>query len=258
MNEYQALTPEIQVPKEWPVNGIKNIVEFVVQDAINCYRSGKKLIMTVGNVSAMIKDNGTKPGYVFKKLKEIKDEDTYKIDLIIPVRVTILKHTNIGPNDKKDEAVEYLPMNLKFDHPIAKLVSTNPDRHTVMTIVPDVNKFLLLKGIKGSEKYNYAICTTYRVHNIKWLDDIMTNVESGESTTETSIVNAQQISKNKWDIMCYHCPPQPQRFWYSLEVALPWIITSGIFFMFTTLIYVWISIIQKISLIYNIDRSFRS
>ncbi|CAG17403.1 hypothetical protein CcBV_4.1a [Bracoviriform congregatae] len=176
MNEYQALTPEIQVPKEWTVDGIKNIVEYLVQDAINCHRSGKKFVMTVGNVPAMIKDNGTKPGYVFKKIKEI----------------------------------EYLPMNLKFDHPIAKFVSTNPDRHTVMTIVPDVEKILLLKGIVGSEKYNYTLRTTYRVHNIKWLDDTMSDMETGESTAESFIVNAHQISKNKWDIVGYNRPPQPQ------------------------------------------------
>ncbi|CAH2088838.1 unnamed protein product [Euphydryas editha] len=102
-----------------------------------------------------------------------KDEDTYKIDLIIPARIAILKHTNIGPNEKKEESVEYLPMNLKCDHPIAKLVSTNPDRHIVMTIIPDFEKILLLKGITGSEKYHYTISTTYRVHNIKWLDDII-------------------------------------------------------------------------------------
>ncbi|CAD6244698.1 GSCOCT00013425001.2-RA-CDS [Cotesia congregata] len=210
MNEYQALTPEIQVPKEWTVDGIKNIVEYLVQDAINCHRSGKKFVMTVGNVPAMIKDNGTKPGYVFKKIKEIKNEDTCKIDLIIPARITILKRTNIGPNDKKEEAVEYLPMNLKFDHPIAKFVSTNPDRHTVMTIVPDVEKILLLKGIVGSEKYNYTLRTTYRVHNIKWLDDTMSDMETGESTAESFIVNAHQISKNKWDIVGYNRPPQPQ------------------------------------------------
>ncbi|CAH2088311.1 unnamed protein product [Euphydryas editha] len=139
MNEYQAPIPEIQVPKEWPVDGIENIVKFLLQDAINCHQSGKKFVMTVDNVPAVIKDNRTRPGYI-KKIKEI----------------------------------EYLPMNLKCDHPIAKLVSTNPDRHIVMTIIPDVEKILLLKGITGSEKYNnYTIRTTYRVHNIKWLDDIM-------------------------------------------------------------------------------------
>ncbi|ABK63361.1 hypothetical protein [Cotesia plutellae polydnavirus] len=173
MNEYQALTPEIQVPKEWPVDGIENIVTFLIQDAINCHRSGKKFVMTVDNVSAMVKDNAAKPGFVLKKIKEIKDEDTYRIDLIIPSKITILKRANIGPNDVKAESVEYLPMNLKFDHPIAKLISTSPERHMVATLVPDVEQILLLKGITGSERHDYTIRATYRVHNIKWLDDIV-------------------------------------------------------------------------------------
>ncbi|AEE09488.1 conserved hypothetical protein [Cotesia vestalis bracovirus] len=173
MNEYQALTPEIQVPKEWPVDGIQNIVTFLIQDAINCHRSGKKFVMTVDNVSAMVKDNAAKPGFVLKKIKEIKDEDTYRIDLIIPSKITILKRANIGPNDVKAESVEYLPMNLKFDHPIAKLISTSPERHMVATLVPDVEQILLLKGITGSERHDYTIRATYRVHNIKWLDDIV-------------------------------------------------------------------------------------
>lgn len=71
MNEYQALTPDIQVPKEWPVDGLENIVTFLIQDVINCHRSGKKVVMTVNNVSAVIKENRAKPGFLLKKIKEM-------------------------------------------------------------------------------------------------------------------------------------------------------------------------------------------
>nr|CCQ19270.1 BV12-like [Cotesia sesamiae Kitale bracovirus] len=203
MNEYQALTPDIQVPKEWPVDGLENIVTFLIQDVINCHRSGKKVVMTVNNVSAVIKENRAKPGFLLKKIKEIKDEDTYRIDLIIPSKIIILKHANIGPSDKKAESIDDPPMNLKFDHPITKLISTNLDRHMVATLVPDVEKILLLKGIIDSEKEDYIIQATYRVHDIKWLDDSVYDIETGQSTTESAIVDAQKISKNKWDIVCY-------------------------------------------------------
>ena len=71
MNEYRFLTPDIKVPKQWPVKGIENVITFLAQDAVNCYRSGQQFVMTVANIPTKIIDNEKKPGYVFQKIKEM-------------------------------------------------------------------------------------------------------------------------------------------------------------------------------------------
>ncbi|ACE75474.1 conserved hypothetical protein [Bracoviriform indiense] len=205
MSDYQPLTPEIKVPREWPVESMQNIIVLLAQDAICCHRSGKKFAMTVGDVSAMITDNGTRPGYIFKKIKQIDDENIYRTDLIMPAKITILKRKPGGPDDHEAESVQYLPMNLKFDHLITKLIVKRPDRHTVATVVPDLQRILHLKGITGLEMYDYTFRTTYRVHNIKRLDDIISDIKLSDSS-----IAAELVSENRWDIVCYDRLPQSQ------------------------------------------------
>ncbi|XP_063223120.1 uncharacterized protein LOC134531351 [Bacillus rossius redtenbacheri] len=220
MNDYRVLTSEIKVPKEWPVEGIQNLIEFLAQDGICCHQSGKKFVMTVGNVSAMITTNGTRPGYVFKKIEQIDDENTYRTDLIVPAKIVILKRKPGGPDDKEEESTQCLPMNLKFDHLITKLLVKRPDRHTVVTVVPDLQRILLLKGITGLKMYDYSFRTTYRVHNIKRLDDIVSDMKLADSS-----IAAELVSENRWDIVCYDRLPRPQ---YVQALSVTWCLRSDL------------------------------
>ncbi|RVE51167.1 hypothetical protein evm_004132 [Chilo suppressalis] len=45
MSEYQQLTLEIQVPKEWPVKDARTVI--IVQYAIICHLSGKRVVVSV-------------------------------------------------------------------------------------------------------------------------------------------------------------------------------------------------------------------
>lgn len=71
MSEYESLTSEIQVPKDWPVKTGRNVIIHLVESAINRHRSGQKVIFIIGKVSALITDNETSPGYVLKKIEEM-------------------------------------------------------------------------------------------------------------------------------------------------------------------------------------------
>lgn len=71
MSEYQYLTEEIMVPKEWPLTTAGVLIANSVKQAINHHRSGMKISLTVADVSALVTDNENGSGYTFKKIKEM-------------------------------------------------------------------------------------------------------------------------------------------------------------------------------------------
>lgn len=71
MSEYQYLTEEIMVPKEWPLTTAGVLIANSVEQAINNHRSGVKISLTVADVSALVTDNENGSGYTFKKIEEM-------------------------------------------------------------------------------------------------------------------------------------------------------------------------------------------
>ncbi len=72
MKEYLNLTSEIQVPREWPLESAKGLITPLVRSAIIIHnQSDWKVVLTIGDVSAMITKNGTGHGYRFEKIKEM-------------------------------------------------------------------------------------------------------------------------------------------------------------------------------------------
>ncbi len=72
MSEYQYLTSEIQVPKEWPVEVGRNMIIHIVQDAIDHHEfKGQQTVLTIEKVSALVTANKNKPGYLLEKIEEM-------------------------------------------------------------------------------------------------------------------------------------------------------------------------------------------
>lgn len=71
MSEYQNLTQDIIIPKEWPLKIARNMIVNIVEQVINIHRSGVKISLTVAGVSALVTDNENGSGYTFKKIKEM-------------------------------------------------------------------------------------------------------------------------------------------------------------------------------------------
>lgn len=71
MSEYQTLTSEILVPREWPVEVGRGMITAVVKYAISVHETGCKVVLTIGDVSAMITNNGVDQGYRLERVEEM-------------------------------------------------------------------------------------------------------------------------------------------------------------------------------------------
>ncbi|XP_044582816.1 uncharacterized protein LOC123263846 isoform X2 [Cotesia glomerata] len=235
MSEYQYLTSEIQVPKEWPVNIARQLFEHLVKNATIRHRKGQQVVVTIENVSAVVTKFKNKPGYILEKIEEIKDESTYKIDLIFPAKVVILPLKPGGIHRREEESIQCLPIILKSDHFISSMLVLNPKLHQVITVEPNMEKILKLKGITGPEKYNYGFQTTYTIRKIKCLDDNVRDIEptpstsaepstsAGSSTSAGPSTSQEQITDDEWNIMTYDKLSPHKQFRCSWKAASPWI-----------------------------------
>ncbi|KAG8033949.1 hypothetical protein G9C98_008430 [Cotesia typhae] len=71
MSEYQYLTSEIQVPKEWQVDIARQVFVDFVKNAIIRYRRGQRVVITIKNVSALITKVENEPKYLLEKIEEM-------------------------------------------------------------------------------------------------------------------------------------------------------------------------------------------
>ncbi len=71
MNEYQILTSEILVPIEWPVEVGKDMVTSVVKYAISIHKTGCKVVLTIGDVSALVTYDETDQVYRLERVEEM-------------------------------------------------------------------------------------------------------------------------------------------------------------------------------------------
>lgn len=71
MSEYQYLTSEIQVPKEWPVEIARQLFVHFVENAITRHRRGQRVVITIENVSALVTKIENKPKYLLERIEEM-------------------------------------------------------------------------------------------------------------------------------------------------------------------------------------------
>ena len=71
MMEYQYLTPEIQVPQEWPIELNPALFIDILRKAIMIYLKGRRVIVNVGVVSALVTEDKKKTEYLFEKTEEM-------------------------------------------------------------------------------------------------------------------------------------------------------------------------------------------
>lgn len=71
MSEYQYLTSEIQVPKEWQVDIARQVFVDFVKKAIIHYRRGQRVVVTINNVSALINKVENTPKYLLERIEEM-------------------------------------------------------------------------------------------------------------------------------------------------------------------------------------------
>lgn len=68
MSQYQYLTSEIQVPKEWPVEIARQLFVRFVENAITRHRRGQQVVITIENVSAIVIKVENKPKYLLERI----------------------------------------------------------------------------------------------------------------------------------------------------------------------------------------------
>ncbi|AEE09471.1 conserved hypothetical protein [Cotesia vestalis bracovirus] len=201
MSEYQYLTEEIMVPKEWPLTTAGVLIANSVEQAINNHRSGVKISLTVADVSALVTDNENGSGYTFKKIEEIH-EDTARIDLILPVKTEIVmpEPNFLGPTGS--QKLETVTMEVRPDHPISQMLVPKSDRHAVLTAAPIIEQILEKKGVRGNEKYDFAVRSIYIINTHSY-NDVLLQKMSSSSQSEHPAISVKRLAKDIWIIEYY-------------------------------------------------------
>nr|CCQ19189.1 conserved hypothetical protein BV12-like [Cotesia sesamiae Kitale bracovirus] len=203
MSEYQYLTSEIQVPKEWQVDIARQVFVDFVKKAIIHYRRGQRVVVTINNVSALINKVENTPKYLLERIEEINDEGTFIMELILPSKIVMLPFQLHGICQGEQESVQCMPMVIKSNHIISPLVMLNPESYKVLTLIPDVKKILKLKGITGPERYNYVFQTTYTIRKNKWLKNSALEIDPIPSTSAGPSMSQEQVMDDEWTIVTY-------------------------------------------------------
>ncbi|XP_074114578.1 uncharacterized protein LOC141537474 [Cotesia typhae] len=163
MSEYQYLTSEIQVPKEWQVDIARQVFVDFVKNAIIRYRRGQRVVITIKNVSALITKVENEPKYLLEKIEEINDEGTFIMELILPSKIVMLPFQPHGIRRGEQEPVQCMPMVIKSNHIISPLIVLNSKSYKVLTLIPDVKK-----NFSVTEKISRTAQTGTRTRTI-WL-----------------------------------------------------------------------------------------
>lgn len=71
MRGYQTLTSEILVPIEWPVEVGRGLITAVVKHAVSIHKTGHKIVLTIGDVSALVTNNEMGQGYRLERVEEM-------------------------------------------------------------------------------------------------------------------------------------------------------------------------------------------
>nr|AGO14407.1 BV12 family protein [Cotesia sesamiae Mombasa bracovirus] len=203
MSEYQYLTSEIQVPKEWQVEIARQLFVNFVKNAIIRYRRGQRVVITIKNVSALITKVENKPKYLLERIEEINDEGTFRMELILPSKIVMLPFQLHGIRRGEQESLQCMPMVVKSNDIISPLIVLNPESHKVLTLIPDVKKILKLKGITGPERYNYVFQTTYTIQKNKWLKNSVLEIDPIPSTSAGPSTSQEQVTDDEWTIVTY-------------------------------------------------------
>ncbi|XP_074114496.1 uncharacterized protein LOC141537409 isoform X2 [Cotesia typhae] len=201
MSEYQNLTQDIIIPKEWPLKIARNAIANIVEQVINTHRSGVKISLTVAGVLALVTDNENGSGYTFKKIKEIH-EDIKRVDLILPVKTEIIMPESnlLGPTGS--EKLEAIMLDVKGDHPISRMLVSNSDRHVVLTAVPVIKLLLEKKGVRADEMYDYTVRSIYII-NTNLYKDLSLQKMSISSQSAHPAISVKRFTKYKWIIEYY-------------------------------------------------------
>ncbi|CAD6244013.1 GSCOCT00014300001.2-RA-CDS [Cotesia congregata] len=199
MSEYQLLTSEIMVPKEWPIKTAKNLITNIAKQAISNHQKGVKISLTVSDVTGLVIDNENGPGYIFKKIEEIH-EDTGRIDLLIPVRTDIImpEPNLLAPTGSHRS--EIVSIDVRYDHPISRMLVPKSDRHVVLIAAPIIEEVLEKKGVRGYEMYDYTLRSTYTINN-KSYNDVLKQKLSSSSQSGHPSISIERIGTDKWIIV---------------------------------------------------------
>ncbi|XP_074102223.1 uncharacterized protein LOC141529533 [Cotesia typhae] len=201
MSEYQNLTQDIIIPKEWPLKIARNAIANTVEQVINNHRSGVKISLTVAGVSALVTDNENGSGYTFKKIKEIH-EDINRIDLILPVKTEIVMPESnlLGPTGSKK--LETIMLDVRDDHPISRMLVPNSNRHVVLTAVPVIELLLEKKGVRGDKMYDFAVRSIYIINTNSYKDLSLQKMSISFQSAHPAI-SVKRFTKYKWIIEYY-------------------------------------------------------
>ncbi|KAH0553149.1 hypothetical protein KQX54_000632 [Cotesia glomerata] len=80
------------------------------------------------------------------------------------------------------------------------MLVSRSSRHVVLVVAPIIDQLLEKKGVRGSEKYDFALRTTYIINN-KSYNDVLIQKMSSSSQSRHPFISIQRIGTNKWIIV---------------------------------------------------------